>query len=218
MNTGRHHFILTLHGVGCPPVDGPDAPYWLDADLVGRLFEQVTSRPSVKLTFDDGLESDQSVVLPMLMDHGLKATFFICAGLVDSPGYISADGIRRLVDSGMTIGSHGLNHVSWQGLKEAELQAEIGQARSMLQEMSGADVTEAACPFGRYDRRSLQALKRAGFRTVYTSDGQPATEDQWRRPRYTVTRANFDHVMKMLEHDPVPGTLASIKSWLKGLR
>ena len=218
MKTGRHHFILTLHGVGRPPAGGPDAPYWLDVDLVGRMFEQVASRPSVKLTFDDGLESDRSVVLPMLLEHGLKATFFACAGLVGSPGYISVDGIRGLVDSGMTIGSHGLNHVSWQGLKGAELQAEIRQARSMLQEMSGTDVDEAACPFGRYDRRSLRALRDAGFRGVYTSDGHPATENQWRRPRYTVTRANFEHVMKMLEHDPVPGTLASIKSWLKGLR
>ena len=51
-------------------------------------------------------------------------------------------------------------------------------------------MTEAACPFGSYDRRVLRALRRTGYRHVYTSDRGLARRGDWLQARNTVQRAD----------------------------
>ena len=67
----------------------------------------------------------------------------------------------------------------------------------------GAEVIEAACPFGSYDRRVLGELRRAGYRKVYTSDRGPAGRGDWLQPRNTV---NCGDGADALARVPLPTT------------
>ena len=67
-------------------------------------------------------------------------------------------------------------------------EAELIEARQRIEDAAGADVTEAACPMGRYDRRLLSDLRRLGYRRVYTSDGRPTRQDNWLQPRFSIRR------------------------------
>ena len=104
----------------------------------------------------------------------MSATFFALAGRLDDPASLSAQDLRDLRAAGMTIGNHGWQHVSWRSLGPQEERREMVEARSVLHEACGADVTTAALPLGRDDRRVLNSLRRAGYRTVFTSDRFPA--------------------------------------------
>src|SRR5262245_55019468 len=87
--------ILCLHSVG----DGADALpvpvfrglldvlhsrryQFLTADDVLRL--RVLRPRSVLLTFDDGRQDNLSIVLPILREYGIAATFYVCSELVGS--------------------------------------------------------------------------------------------------------------------------------------
>ena len=61
-------------------------------------------------------------------------------------------------------------------------------ARQMLAEAVGTPVDAAACPFGAYDRGSLQALREQHYGTVFTSDRRRARRGAWLQPRYSVRR------------------------------
>jgi peptidoglycan/xylan/chitin deacetylase (PgdA/CDA1 family) len=162
----------------------------MPAPQCAGILEAVREREDVEITFDDSNESDFTIALPLLKERKLSARFFVVANRVDQPDYMSSRQVQTLCAEGMTVGSHGLDHRPWPELSGEELQAELVGAKRRLEEVCGRPVTEAACPFGRYDRRVLQGLKAAGFQRVYTSDRGPAVPGAWFQPRISLCRAD----------------------------
>jgi peptidoglycan/xylan/chitin deacetylase (PgdA/CDA1 family) len=66
----------------------------------------------------------------------------------------------------MVIGTHGMRHQRWTDLDDKGLQEELVYARTRLEQISGRFITEAACPFGSYNRRVLTALREQGYNSV----------------------------------------------------
>jgi peptidoglycan/xylan/chitin deacetylase (PgdA/CDA1 family) len=180
---------LTYHGIGDPvrPLDPGEADIWVSRAGFLRMLDVVQARADVRLSFDDGNASDIGDALPALRDRGLQATFFLVAGRLGTPGYVDADGVKELVSAGMRIGSHGMHHRRWRGLDDAALHEEHVVAKAILEDVSGLPVTHVACPYGSYDRRVLQSLRRAGFTHVYTSDRGLAHLDDFLQARNSVT-------------------------------
>jgi peptidoglycan/xylan/chitin deacetylase (PgdA/CDA1 family) len=183
---------LCFHGIGTlererEPGEGR---YWVTEGTFRRILDAIPTDADVSLSFDDGNRSDADVALPALLERGLDATFFPLAGRLDDAASLSADDLRRMLDAGMRIGSHGWAHVPWRGLGEAGARREFVDARTVLEEASGTRITQAALPLGRYDRQTLRRLKEAGYQAVFTSDRFPAGGTAWLRPRYSVTAAD----------------------------
>jgi peptidoglycan/xylan/chitin deacetylase (PgdA/CDA1 family) len=147
---------------------------------------QATTEIPAKITFDDGNASDAVIGLPELARRGLKAAFFVCAGRIGAPHYLDRIALADLLAAGMEIGTHGKDHRNWRGLNGTALDAEIGEARRRIEDICGRSITKAAIPFGSYDRRLLQRLRREGFESVYTSDRGLARSESWLKPRDTV--------------------------------
>ena len=170
--------------------------YWVTPDAYLRILDEVTTWPATFLSFDDGNASDAELGLPALQERGLTATFFVLAGRIDQPGSLSTPQLVALADAGMTIGSHGMDHVSWRGMTPSVRRRELVQAREVIAGIVGP-VTEAALPRGQYDRTTLHHLRRLGYTAVHTSDRRPARDGAWLQPRFSVT------------HDDTPATLAA---------
>lgn len=127
------------------------------------------SEPSVAVTFDDGSETDLIAAAPVLKSAGFGATFYVTAGFVGKRGYLSLAQLRELRKLGFEIGCHSKTHPYLPDLDSAELEAEIGGAKCMLEEWLGEPIHHFSCPGGRYDVRTLAAARRAGFLTVANS-------------------------------------------------
>jgi peptidoglycan/xylan/chitin deacetylase (PgdA/CDA1 family) len=181
---------LTFHGVGErereaePGEDGT----WLTVDSFISVLDSVMDRPEIQISFDDGNASDLVHGLPALLERGLRATFFVVAGRLGEPEFLDELGVRALAAAGMTIGSHGMRHRPWRWLGDDALREELVGARKILESVVRRPVTEAACPFGSYDRRVLASLRRSGYRRVYTSDRGTSDPEAWVQPRNSVVR------------------------------
>ena len=184
---------LCFHGVGtCAQEREPgESAYWVPRELFLATLDAVVGRDDVHLSFDDGNRSDVDVALPALVERGLRADFFPLAGRLNDDKSLSAEDLRALRTAGMTIGTHGWHHVPWRGLGPEPIQRELVDARRVLSDASGAPVTIAALPLGRYDRRLLQELRRQGYERVFTSDRFQAHPRDWLVPRYSI-RATDD--------------------------
>jgi len=185
-------FILNFHGLGEPsrPLPSSEKDCWLDSEVFEAVLDRVRGRPDVRITFDDANESDYSIALPRLKARELSAQFFVVAQRIGQESFLSAEQLRTLHAEGMTIGSHGMCHRNWRRLSLTEVQEELVVARDSIEQMIGAPISEAACPYGAYDRRVLQRLRHLGYRATYTSDGGPASLAIWLRPRNTVRRSH----------------------------
>jgi len=130
---------------------------------------QYPSEPSVCITFDDGCETDLIAAAPILHELGMGATFYLTAGFLGTPGYLTSDQVRQLDALGFEIGCHSMTHPYLSDLADTELSREIVDAKLHIEQILGHPIAHFSCPGGRYDQRTLEMARRAGFRTVANS-------------------------------------------------
>lgn len=198
------HF--NLHGLGDPPsfIPPDENQFWLPRSFFVELLECVAHLPQVRLTFDDGNESDFEVALPELVKRGLRAQFFILAGRIGQRGYLDATQIREMASEGMGIGLHGMDHRSWAECDRKDLEVEVDEARHQIESIVGRPVLRAACPFGAYNAPCLAKLRRSGFERVYTSDGGVTRPDAWLKARNTLQSSDrLSDIQALVERPPV---------------
>jgi peptidoglycan/xylan/chitin deacetylase (PgdA/CDA1 family) len=208
---GKKIINLTVHGIGRPirAFDPGESAAWVTVEQFEEVLDAVAARPGVRLTVDDGNASDVEVAMPRLVDRGLRAQFFLAAGLIGGPGRLTAGGVRELVRAGMTIGSHGWAHRDWRRLSAGQVPEEMVAAGRLIEELTGHPVTAASIPFGSYDRHVLRRLREAGFARVYSSDGGPARTDAWFQAR-TSLRSDLGPawITRVLDDSPSPALRA----------
>jgi peptidoglycan/xylan/chitin deacetylase (PgdA/CDA1 family) len=190
----RERLVLTFHGIGDPPahVGKDERPYWCPESAFTSILDHVGEVQNdaglpIQITLDDGNDTDARLALPALVERGLTAHFFICAGRIGGAGYLDKAQVRQLRDAGMEIGSHGWGHVDWRRVDDAGMDQELRVAREWLSEIAGKDVTDVAIPFGSYDRRVMGMLRHSRVHAVYTSDGGRASARGWMISRQTCT-------------------------------
>ena len=183
-------FRLIFHGVGDPPrpLEPGEEKVWISLTSLRSVLDEAAQRADVRLSFDDCNRSDRDLVLPELLARDLRATFFVVAGRIDQPGFLTRGGLRELVDAGMSVQSHGMRHRVWRGLDEASMHEELVVARGSIAELTGQPVEDVAIPFCLYDRRVLRQLRAAGYRHVHTCDGGAANPAAWLQPRTQISR------------------------------
>ncbi len=183
---------LTFHGIGeqTRRLEPGEEEVWASTAQFRAILDAVAHRDGVRISFDDGNSSDLRLALPELRRRGLRATFFLVAGRLATPGFLDESGIRELADAGMTIGCHGMRHRPWRALGAEDLRDEHRVAKERLEQVIQQQVTQAACPFGAYDRQVLRSLRRHGYERVFTSDGGTSRAGDWLQARNSVHRGD----------------------------
>src|SRR4051794_14483084 len=105
--------VLNFHLIGRPAraLDDGERDVVLAREQFAEILDVVAGRDDVRLTFDDGNRSDIDEALPELLQRGLAAEFYVCPARFGTAHFVDADGVRELRDAGMSIGSHGMDHV-----------------------------------------------------------------------------------------------------------
>ena len=135
----------------------------------GRVPERV-----VGLTFDDGCRDVAEHALPVLAQHGFRATVFVSTGVTDGrtsfkwysrqPPLLSWSEIAEL-DRGGTLGfeAHSLTHPNLLVLDDLQAEHEIAGSKAELEDRLGRRVTAFSYPSGLFSERERRLVDRAGY-------------------------------------------------------
>jgi peptidoglycan/xylan/chitin deacetylase (PgdA/CDA1 family) len=118
------------------------------------------------LTFDDGHESNLSTAVPLLVEAGFRATFFVTAGWMGRKPYMDWSQVRRLAETGMEIGSHSMTHRPPASLGVRELRQEMEDSRRLIEDRAGCRVTTASSPTGFFHSALPNVARDAGYRAL----------------------------------------------------
>ena len=133
----------------------------------GRWSRARGQRPVV-LTYDDGPEpGGTDVVLKVLAEHGVTATFFVLLSRTRRyPGLLS-----EVLAAGHEIGLHGVDHQRLTTLDPAHVAQRTADARHELEDTIGREVRWFRPPYGGQSIGTWQAICGTGLTpVVWTAD------------------------------------------------
>jgi peptidoglycan/xylan/chitin deacetylase (PgdA/CDA1 family) len=120
----------------------------------------------VSITVDDGL-ADAVAAAALLDRHGMKGTFYVNTGTVDTPGHLSRDQVRQLAAAGHEIGGHSVLHPLLTSVAPDEIRREICLDRQNLLDW-GLRPISFAYPFGAADDGTAKIAAECGYDNART--------------------------------------------------
>lgn len=111
------------------------------------------ARGTFSLSFDDIPVTAWTEAGPILAQHGVKATYYVCGGLaggtnLDLPQF-ETEHLQALFEAGHEVGCHTYEHVSVLDLSASALEASLARNAAWVAErLDGHEMTSFAYPFG----------------------------------------------------------------------
>lgn len=116
------------------------------------------SEPLVSVTFDDGWESVYTTAYPLLQKYGIRTTQYIISGELSNHSYMSVAQIKNMKKSGHDIGCHSVSHADLTTLDDSQLQKELNECKTVLEDKLETVVTDFASPYGATNQNTIKAL------------------------------------------------------------
>ena len=128
---------------------------------------------------DCRVEHNVDRILRLLDEHGAKATFFTLGWIAERHPQV----VRRIVDGGHELASHGYGHERASKQSESTFLADIGRAKRTLEDIGGVEVQGYRAPsfsIGAGNLWAFDCIKRSGYR--YSSSIYPIRHDHYGMP------------------------------------
>lgn len=125
------------------------------------------------------VERNVDRILQMLDERQTRATFFTLGWIAERYPHL----VRRIVDGGHEVASHGYGHERASDLNAADFSADVGRAKKMLEDISGHEVKGYRAPsfsIGASNLWAFDCLELAGYR--YSSSIYPIRHDHYGMP------------------------------------
>jgi peptidoglycan/xylan/chitin deacetylase (PgdA/CDA1 family) len=119
-------------------------------------------RKPIVLSFDDGYPGDWRYALPILRAHHFTGVLNL------QIGNLVPKHVRELLRAGWEIDAHTFTHPDLTTVDPGRLQREVDGSRRWLRRMFRVAVPAFCYPAGRYDGRTLAAVRRAGYLVAET--------------------------------------------------
>jgi len=138
------------------------------------------------ITFDDAYADLLARGLPVLEERGVAAVVFAVAGSVGGINewrregarelpLLDAEGLKRLSERGIEVGSHCLTHRQLPKVPAEELERELSGSAEKLESLGLPRPRALAYPHGEWSNGVAAAVFRAGYEAAFTVDPGRAT-------------------------------------------
>jgi peptidoglycan/xylan/chitin deacetylase (PgdA/CDA1 family) len=133
------------------------------------------------ITFDDGATDNFDFAAPQLIERKMPFTIFVIGKKLknSSKNYMCKAMLRELSHNPLvTIGSHSFSHVRLDRCSSKELQYEICDSKSYIEDIIGKEISLFSYPFGAYNKLVKSHVKSAGYKLAFTSNFDVNTSSQ----------------------------------------
>lgn len=124
----------------------------------------------VVVTFDDGTEDNFTHAFPVLAREKIPAAIFVITQSIGTAGFLTADQIRTMHESGIDFGSHSDNHGYLPSLEQKQARQSLENSKKSLEQVTGTPVRFLSYPAGGYTAGVMQAARETGYTAACTTN------------------------------------------------
>lgn len=205
--------ILAYHAIGDCPRDRDPHNLFISRSAFERQMAYVAAtkrvvplddvatgrangRSCVAITFDDAYRNVSALAAPILERHGHVATVFAPTAYLGGRNtwieptecdvdIMDMDELRALEARGITIESHGHDHIDFSEASEDQARADILRSQEILSTGLSKEVRHFAFPFGHSSPRSRAIARELGLTAAYSIDRRHEGRFGWERVQVT---------------------------------
>ena len=195
-NPDRRQCALMLHSIA-DPCSREEASYYISPQRFHRFMSRFRSSgyrtatierwllrdlppKHVLITFDDAYDDLYEHLLPLVIQHRYTPVIFLVADRIGATNLwdqarglrarnlLTLDQIREMQKNGVEFGSHTLTHPWLPDLTDRDLQWELRDSKTKLEDLLGVEISSFAYPYGAVDRRVRSAVAGAGYKLAFT--------------------------------------------------
>ncbi|QAY67894.1 polysaccharide deacetylase family sporulation protein PdaB [Paenibacillus protaetiae] len=128
------------------------------------IYSVPTDKQVVALTFDISWGDKRTEpILNVLKEKGItQATFFLSSPWSQSHPEI----VKKIMDAGYEIGSHGHKHDNYSKLSDDEIRKQITTADTIISGITGKKPTLIRLPNGDFDKRVLRIADELNYKVI----------------------------------------------------
>jgi peptidoglycan/xylan/chitin deacetylase (PgdA/CDA1 family) len=171
--------------------------------LVGHVARGTPLPPKpVLLTFDDASAGQYTRALPLLRRHRFVATFFVMTVVLDKPGWLTGEQVRRLDRAGMTVAAHTHDHHSVPDYADGDWETQLVAPAAELARLVGHPVRLFAYPNGLWSREAFAHLDAAGYVAAFQlADRLDRRDPLWTLRRIIVPEMSGRELLRQMRAD-----------------
>lgn len=128
-----------------------------------KIYYIPTDKKVLCLTFDDGINNPTtSIILDILKNYNIKATFFVLIeNVLKYP-----DILKRVINDEHSVGLHGLNHISYRKHYKSKIYRHIKKGIKILRDSFGVNVQYVRLPYGTFPQDAETVCKEFNLTPV----------------------------------------------------
>jgi peptidoglycan/xylan/chitin deacetylase (PgdA/CDA1 family) len=146
----------------------------LDDYLYYREHRSELPPKPIIITLDDGYENNYVYAYPALKKCGFKAVIYSISD-PEAPFFndfeiperlLSPAQMKELSDNGISIQGHTHSHVALKFQTDETIERELATCKKTLEAITDRPVQHMAIPYGVFDKRLFEIVRRTGYRTL----------------------------------------------------
>ena len=142
---------------------------------------------TVVITFDYGNLDNFQNAFPILKEMNFPATIFMITRNINGEDSLSEEDLRILDESGVSIGSHTVNHAFLPNLGAKETAFELAESKKRLEKVLGHPVVLLSYPAGGFTKQAKEMAARAGYEGAVTTNYGKKIHDPFAVHRVKIT-------------------------------
>ncbi|MFT5388163.1 MAG: peptidoglycan/xylan/chitin deacetylase (PgdA/CDA1 family) [Lysobacterales bacterium] len=142
----------------------------LESYILGKKEQKKFPRNTVVITFDDAYDDNFVHAFSVTNEYNFPVTLFVPSTEVGTEGIMNKKQLRQLLDMGVTIGSHSLNHTYLPDAPYAKQVEEIHDSKTDLERMLDIKVDYFAYPIGGFSKKIKKVVRSAGYKAAMATN------------------------------------------------
>ena len=139
------------------------------------IYSVKTDTNQIAITFDISWGEENVIpILEILKEEDIKATFFLSSPWAEKKPEL----VKKIVEYGHEVGSHGRRHVDLNTLSDSELINELNISKNVLEELTEKKINLLRPPNGAYDSRVISIANNLGYKVIQWS----VDSLDWKKP------------------------------------